>query len=198
MQAELRRRTSPLVVGLDGRSGAGKSTLAALVADRLGRDADGRALVAVIEGDGFYAGGSATWWDARAPAERAAHVIDWRRQRTVLEHLRQNGAAAWHPFDWDADDWDADTVPLCGKALEVVVAPVVLLEGAYSCRPELHDVLDLRVLLDVPMDVRRRQLLEREGEAYRSDWEARWSAAEEHYFGAVMPPGRYDLVLRGG
>ncbi|MEO5838811.1 MAG: hypothetical protein ABIQ73_11355 [Acidimicrobiales bacterium] len=51
------------------------------------------------------------------------------------------------------------------------------------------------MLLDIPRDVRRRQLLEREGEDYRSDWESRWSVAEDHYFGTVMPPERFDLVL---
>lgn len=35
----------------------------------------------------------------------------------------------------------------------------------------------------------------REGEAYRTDWEARWSEAEDYYFSAVMPPSTFDLVL---
>ena len=79
-----------------------------------------------------------------------------------------------------------------------MLGSVVVLEGAYSCRPELHDLLDLRVLLDIPPWVRRRRLLEREGDAFRADWEARWSAAEDHYFGTVMPPERFDLVLGAG
>ncbi|HSP28368.1 MAG TPA: hypothetical protein VLN74_07450 [Ilumatobacteraceae bacterium] len=70
-----------------------------------------------------------------------------------------------------------------------------MLEGAYSCRPELHDLLDLRVLLDIPHDIRRRQLLGREGDSFRADWEARWSAAEDHYFSVVMPPDLFDLRL---
>ncbi len=74
-------------------------------------------------------------------------------------------------------------------------SPVVLLEGAYSARPELHDLLDLRVLLDTPTEVRLRRLLAREGESYRADWLARWSGAEDHYFGTVMPIERFDLVL---
>ncbi len=74
----------------------------------------------------------------------------------------------------------------------MVVAPVVMLEGAYSARPELHDLLDPHVLLDVPTEVRRHQLLEREGDEYRTDWETRWSTAEDHYFGN---PGRMDGVL---
>jgi hypothetical protein len=51
------------------------------------------------------------------------------------------------------------------------------------------------VLLDTPDELRRQRLREREGEAYRADWEARWSAAEEHYFGIVMPPSRFDLIV---
>jgi uridine kinase len=53
-------------------------------------------------------------------------------------------------------------------------AAVVLLNGAYSARPELSDLYSQRVLLTVARDVRRERLLRREGERYRAEWEARW------------------------
>ena len=190
-------RSRPVFVGLDGRSGSGKSTLAARLADTL-HSPDGTSIVTVVEGDQFYAGGSGQAWDRRTVRERAEQVIDWRRQREVLVALRDLGHAEWHSFDWLAADWDCDDVPYAAEPTTADVLPVNVLEGAYSCRPELHDLLDLRVLLDPPTDVRRQQLLSREGEAYRTDWEARWSAAEDYYFGAVMPAGRFDLVLRPG
>ena len=180
------------VVGLDGRSGAGKSTMAAAVAE--GLRSGGRSVV-VVAGDDFYAGGSAATWDGRSAEEKAASVIDWRRQRAVLGNLRDRGAAEWRPFDWDSDDWDAEPPPLAAEPVRAVGAHVIVLEGAYSCRPELADLLDLRVLLDVPDERRRRQLLGREGDEYRADWEARWSAAEDHYFGAVVPASSFDLVV---
>ena len=190
-------RGGPLFVGLDGRSGAGKSTLAEAITARL--EAEPTDLrVTVIDGDQFYAGGTAESWDRQPPSEKAARVIDWRRQRRVLQQLRDSGVAEWHPFDWEAEDWDREPVPLAGQPICARAGSIVLLEGAYSCRPELHDLLDLRMLLDVPRDVRRRQLLQREGAAYRADWEARWSAAEDYYFGSVMTPGRFDLVLGRG
>lgn len=151
--------------------------------------------VTVIEGDQFYAGGSAESWDRESPAEKAARVIDWRRQRVVLGQLRARGVAEWFPFDWAAEGWDAAIVPFGREPIVARAGSVVVLEGAYSCRPELHDLLDLRVLLDIPHDLRRWRLLEREGDAYRSDWEARWSMAEDYYFVTVMPVGRFDLVL---
>lgn len=188
-------RATPCFVALDGRSGSGKSTLAASVARILDASTTGERMVTVIGCDDFYAGGSAQRWDERTPIERASQVIDWRRQRGLLETLRATGRAEWRPFDWDADDWDTDIVPLRREPRQCTVTPVVVLEGAYSARPELHDLLDLRVLLDTPTDLRLRRLLAREGESYQADWSARWSGAEDHYFGTVMRRGDFDLVL---
>lgn len=178
-----RDRTAPLVVALDGRSGAGKSTLARFVADAVG--------AGVVDGDDFYAGGSGETWDAMTAVEKVAHVIDWRRQRPVLEALRRGEAASYQPYDWDDDANDG----LAPHVVAVEPAPVVILDGVYSARPELADLLDLRVLLDTDDEVRRAQLLARQGDLYRAEWEARWAEAELHYFGTVMPPGAFDLVL---
>jgi uridine kinase len=196
LRREVSIQSVPLFVGLDGRSGAGKSTIAEVIADVFYQATPNHREVTVIDGDQFYAGGSAEAWDRHSPSEKAAGVIDWRRQRRVLRQLRQRGVAEWYPFDWAAPDWDTDPVPLAGQPNFAEAGSIVLLEGAYSCRPELHDLLDLRVLLEVPREIRRRQLLQREGADYRAAWEARWSAAEDHYFGAVMTPDRFDVVLR--
>lgn len=174
-------KAPPVLVAIDGRSGAGKSTLAAAVAAAMS--------AGVIDGDDFYAGGTAELWDTMTPAEKVAHCIDWRRQRPVLSALARGRTASWEPYDWDADD---------GRLAEpVALRPhdVVILEGAYSARPELADLLDLTVLLEVPSHVRQERLRRREGEHYRVDWEARWASAEDDYFGTVMPPESFDVVL---
>ena len=182
--AELsRERLTPLLVAIDGRSGAGKSTLAAAVSAELE--------AAVIDGDDFYSGGSAVKWDAMTPAERVDHCIDWRRQLPVLEALCRGELATWRPYDWEADDGR-----LADHLLTCPPRRVVILDGAYSARPELAHLLDLRVMLDVPDEVRRQRLRRREGEHYRAKWEARWALAEEYYFERVMPPEAFDLVIR--
>jgi uridine kinase len=73
---------------------------------------------------------------------------------------------------------------------------VVVLDGAYSTRPELVDVVDISVLLTLDDETRRRRLLAREGDEFMRDWHARWDAAEDHYFASVCPPARFDVVLR--
>jgi len=71
---------------------------------------------------------------------------------------------------------------------------IVILEGVYSARPELADLLDLRVLLTVPDDVRCARLLAREGTP--GPCEQQWLEAEEHYFAVGMPEERFELVIR--
>jgi uridine kinase len=170
------------VVALDGRSGSGKSTLARAVAVICG--------AAVIEGDDFYGGGTAEEWDAMTPAERADHCIDWRRQRPVLEWLRQGRPASWLPFDWEADAGGlADGRRTCEPG------PIVILEGAYSARPELADLIDFSVLLVVSDAERLARMRRREGDEFDGDWWRRWESAERHYFEHTMRPGSFDLVL---
>ncbi|MGI8755562.1 MAG: hypothetical protein ACR2MB_06805 [Acidimicrobiales bacterium] len=175
-------RTHPVLVALDGRSGAGKTTLARAVAAKVG--------AGVIEGDAFYAGGTAEAWDAMTPAAMTDHCVDWARQREVLTALASGRDATWFPYDWNADDGRLSTDSDTCRA-----APAVILEGAYSARPELADLLDLLILLETDSIVRRDRLLQREGRDYRTEWEARWSVAEDHYFTSVMPPTAFDLTV---
>jgi uridine kinase len=172
----------PILIAIDGHSAAGKSTLAAEVARPLE--------AAVIDGDEFYAGGTAEQWDAMTPAEKAAHCVDWRKQRPVLEALARGEEARWHAYDWETGD---------GRLLEQPTirpkAPVVILEGVYSARPELADLFRLRVLYDAPPGLRHLRWVNREGQGYYDNWARRWSEAEDWYFGHVMTRDRFDLVL---
>ena len=170
-------------MALDGRSGVGKSTVAQHVGARVA--------ALVVDGDDFYRGGDDAFWRARSPAEKVELVIDWRRQRVLLSQLSRGEPVTWQPYDWEADDGS-----LCAE-MAARPAAVVILDGAYSARPELADLYGLRVLLHVPRDVRRGRLLRREGERYRAEWEERWGTAEDLYFEELMPPDAFDLVLDG-
>lgn len=168
----------PFLMALDGRSGVGKSTLAAALGKRL--------KAAVIEGDDFYAGGIELRND-RAEA-RAAACIDWTRQRQVLQAVRGGQDVAWRAFDWVAFDGRLSHPPH-----RLTPCPFVILEGVYAARPELADLLDLRVLVDLPPDIRKARLLAREGTI--GPWQRQWLEAEDFYFRNIMPPTRFDLVV---
>jgi uridine kinase len=173
-----RQEVSPFIVAIDGRSGVGKSTMARALAERL--DA------CVIEGDDFYAGGIELRSDSAA--SRAAACIDWTRQRSVLEALAAGRTAHWRAFDWDAFDGRLRDEPT-----KLEPKPVVILEGVYAARPEIADLLGLRVVIVVPDEVRLARLSAREGTI--GPWERQWHEAEEFYFRSVMPTASFDVVV---
>ena len=170
--------TRPLVVALDGRSGVGKSSLAAPLAVAL----DGT----VLDGDSFFAGGVTVRSDC--PERLAADCIDWRRLRPVLELLRQGREATYHAFDWEAFDGNLEPTPtVC------VPKRVVILDGVYSARPELADLVDVRVLLRASDAVRIERLHAREG--VLGPWELQWHQAEAWYFQNAAPAEDFDVVI---
>lgn len=176
-------RNVPILVALDGRSGSGKSTIAKIIAVRLGG--------VEITADDFYAGGSDDEWDGRSSQEKVSMVIDWRRLRSeVLEPLLAGRRASWHPFDWNAGKG------LAAHYINRDPTPLIVLDGAYSARPELSDIIDLSVLVEVPDDSDRRvRLVKREGKKYMDDWHRRWDPAENYYFSKVRPKTSFDLVI---
>lgn len=175
----------PALVALDGRSGVGKSTLALAAASHRG--------AVVVDGDDFYAPRlaargpiTATERAVLTPEQLADEVIDWRRlRREALEPLLGGRDAAYRPYDWDRDDGRL------GPAVRLSAAPLVLLEGVYSGRPELADLVSAEVLVEVPEAVRVRRLAGR-GED-DAGWGPLWAAAEVHYFTHVRPPASFEV-----
>lgn len=179
------RRSSeaPFLVALDGRSGSGKSAVAEAIAERT--------MASAVVGDDFYAGGEDSDWADRSPKDRAAKAIDWRRLRAeVLEPLLAGRAASWHPLDFEPG---VGVLGFVDDVVTVEAAPTIVLDGAYSSRPELADLIDLSVLVECPDTLRRRRLVEREGEALIGRWHTLWDPAEDFYFAAVRPPESFDL-----
>ncbi|MEP7356158.1 MAG: hypothetical protein ABI847_02835 [Anaerolineales bacterium] len=191
--AETRRRlanrSTPLLVALDGASGAGKSSLALSVAAELN--------TALIPSDDFFAAEiTDADWHARTPAARAADAIDWRRLRAeVLLPLLAGQPARWHAFDFAAGLRPDGTYPLQTAWTVREPAPLILLDGADSTRPELLDLLNLSVLVDVPLAVRHQRLAAREPADFLAAWHARWDPAEAYYFAHVRPRDVFDLVV---
>jgi uridine kinase len=180
IQLHLSARGAPLVVALDGRSGSGKSTLAASVAIAVGG--------AAINVDDFSTG--EIEGDARTIEAIVEDAVDWQRLRTeALEPLLAGETASWHPFDFISRAGLDPRINSCSPA------PVIILDGLYSTRPELADLLGLRVLVESPDNLRARRLAEREGADFMRVWQPVWDAREDYYFSVVRPRAAFDLVV---
>ena len=181
---------SPFLIALDGGSASGKSTVAEIAAACLG--------AVLVQTDDFFAAEiTDEGWNARSAEERAADAISWRRlKREVIVPLRQGRACRWMAFDFQAGRRPDGTYGMQAEPKEQGPGEVVVIEGTYSARPELADLYDLTVLLDVPLEERRTRLMEREGEAVLDGWHLRWDEAEAHYFRTVRPPSSFNLVVK--
>jgi uridine kinase len=175
-----------IVVALDGHSNAGKSTLSAAVAERI--DA------AVVHVDDFYRDMPESKRLELTAAKGFDRYFDWERLRAeAILPLAQRTRAQYDCFDWMAGH---------GLTESVTIEPrdVVLVEGVYAARPEFDELLDLKVLVEATEAIRaerRKELARTVSRDDPSGWDARWYAAELHYFGAVRPREAFDLIVRG-
>jgi uridine kinase len=185
----LAEKGPPIVVALDGGSGAGKSTLAAMI----GKELD----TALIPLDDFFAANIPdNKWDEFTIEEKLKYVFDWKRVRDqVILPLLSGKVASWHSFDFQSGlradgTYGMETEPKVRKP-----APVILIEGAYSASPQLLDLVDIAVLVDVPVEVRHARLAAREETEFLKRWQQRWDEVETYYFEQVRPKSSFDFVL---
>lgn len=182
IQRRLKARTRPLVVSMDGGSGAGKSTLAAPVASEVG--------ATVVQCDDFYAATvTDAEWDRYTPEQKCRRCIDWRRMRhEVVEPLLAGRIALYQPYSLTSANG------LAGDWVRKEPAPVIILDGIYSALPEVSDLVDFTVLVDVAPGIRCQRHNLREGHDDAA-WHARWDPAEDYYFTRVRPRSSFDLVV---
>ncbi|MEV0949257.1 zeta toxin family protein [Promicromonospora sp. NPDC050249] len=178
--ADVDRR--PALVGIDGQGGAGKSTFARAVAGELGH-------AVVVEGDDFYRDLPDDERAALDPAAGAEQYFDWQRlRREVLEPVRRGDAV----LRYQRYDWGRATM---GDWVEQPMPDVVVVEGVYTLRPQLLDLIDVAVWVETSEETRLRRQVER-GE--NDDvWIRRWVAAEDHYVATHDPRSAAALHVQG-
>jgi uridine kinase len=171
-----------VVAAIDGAGGAGKSTLAGAIRTALG------IAVAIVPVDDFYRPLTNDQRVALDPRHGYESYLDWRRMRDeALAPLRAGKPARYQRYDWSSDrlaEW-----------IEIAPAPVVIVEGVYSSRPELRALIDLAIFVDTPRELRERRMRSRGQNA--GGWIERWMAAEYWYLEHVDPARHAGLVLTG-
>ena len=178
--AKVPEQAEPCVIAVDGFSAAGKSTIGAALATYLG--------AALLHMDDFYRDMTDAERRALSAARGIDQYFDWPRLRTeALLPLRGAETACFAGFDWKAG------IGL-GPMHTVEPRPFIVLEGVYSGRPDLEDLVDLAVFVDAPADARRAR---RRARHDSHDWEARWDAAERLYFSEIRPASSFDVVVPG-
>lgn len=165
------------LVAIDGRCGAGKTTLGKTIKEKYG--------CTLLHMDDFFL----------RPAQRSSRRlstpgenIDHERfLEEVLKPARRGVSFSYRPFDCSN---------MClGQPIEIDPSPLVVIEGAYSCHPQLSGYYDLRVFLSVGKEEQLLRISERNGPEIAELFKKRWIPLEEAYFSFYHIPERCNLVF---
>ena len=167
-----------VVLAVEGGSGSGKTTLARLLQAVYG--------AAVFHMDDFFLR------PEQRTEERLAQPGGNVDRERVLEEILQpltRGAEkiCYRPYDCSSQ--------ALAEPVEVLPAPLTVVEGAYSMHPELAGYYDLSVFLRQMPEIQRRRVLRRNGEVVAQRFFSTWIPMEERYFAAFDTAARCDLIL---
>lgn len=96
------------------------------------------------------------------------------------------------------DGYYADAFDLPALRAAVLAYDTVVVDGVFLFRPELDDLWDVRVFVDVDPATQERRVLARDAGApdeIRARYAARYRPAYEMYRAAIHPESRADVVL---
>ena len=78
------------------------------------------------------------------------------------------------------------------------VGRIAIVEGSYSCHPELWDCYDLHIFLTLSAQQQLERILSREGAERAEVFRDKWIPLEESYFSAFKTEERCDLRFNTG
>ena len=154
-----------ILIALDGRCAAGKTTLAAYLSSAV----DGT----VFHMDDYFL---RPFQRTRERLDTPGGNVDYERFREeILQPLASGaGEISYRPYNCQKQELE--------EAVMTQVRPVVIVEGSYSCHPELWDFYDLHVFVDIDSREQMKRILHRDGEAKSEQFRDKWIPLEEQYF----------------
>lgn len=188
--AELVLATAPdrrVRVAIDGVDASGKTTLA----DRLGQAVALSRPVARASVDSFHHPRAHRYRRGRTSPEgcyRDTFDLDALRGR-LLQPFARDGSYSVEVFDCGADQ------PLPAPVLQILPDAALLVDGVFLQRPELRDVWDLVIHLQVPEEEILRRAARRDGADAPALYRARYLPAQRLYEAEARPAAQADVVL---
>jgi uridine kinase len=190
------QRTHLVRVALDGIDAAGKTTLADELAQRI--EQRGRPVVRASI-DGFHRPRAERYRrGADSPEGYYEDSFDYAALReALLLPLGPDGSRRYRraAFDFRVD------APVAAAEEYAPVNAVLLFDGVFLLRPELNDLWDYRIFVDVDFAVALRRALVRDqtlfgaAEAVRERYERRYIPGQRLYLRTVRPRERADVVV---
>lgn len=174
-----RNEGSRAVVALDGMSASGKTTLAAELAQKF----EG----AVIHTDDFHLPFPLRTEERRA--EPGGNLDYERFAKEVLPFLKERRTFSYGCFSCREGK-------IVRKMTIDAECPLIIVEGAYSMRPEFRSAYDLSVCMVISKELQRERLIAREGTEKFKTFEELWIPLEKRYIEYYNLPEICDIIVK--
>lgn len=167
----------PCIIAIDGRAAAGKSTCARELCYILDGD--------IVEMDEFFLPLS-----MRTP-ERfkipGGNVHYERFKEEVIPYVALPQNFSYRSFDCSIMDYNG--------VKNIKASPFRIVEGVYSCHPELGKYADITIFCDVSGQQQCARILERNGAGMLERFQNEWIPLEEEYFETYKIKEQADIYL---
>lgn len=173
---QLLSKKNHLILAIDGRCGSGKTTFASYLQKEFKAN--------LFHMDDFYLP-----LDLRTPEilSQVAGNIDRMRLIEEVLHPLQNGV----PFTYRT--YSHTPSPHFSDPIQVQPTKVAIIEGSYSCHPDLISFYDYKIFLSLDKDRQWQRLSGRETPEELAGFAKFWIPMEEKYFQACQPQTKCDF-----
>lgn len=154
-----------VLIAIDGRCASGKTTFGEKLAERLS--------CPLLHMDDFFLRKEQRIFERYA--QPGGNVDRERFLEEVLLPLTQNRPFSYRPFDCHSMTLKAP-VPVTPKGVAVI-------EGTYSCHPDLWEYYDMHVFLNTTQE-KQMERIRRRNPSEAEVFQNRWIPLEEKYFAA--------------
>lgn len=173
-------KLKPVILAIDGPAAAGKSTLADRLKERYPK-------AQLFHMDDFFL--KPHMRTAERLKEPGGNVDYERFLNEVLLPLHRGEAFQYGVYDCQTGNT---------RPVEAHPAPLNIIEGCYSLRPDLRGYYDLSLFLDIDPEKQAKRILQRNSDAMAQRFFSEWIPLENAYFEALNIREAADLVLTAG
>ena len=177
---EIYKQKGHVTIAIDGRCGSGKTTLA----NKLKAYFDCH----IFHMDDFYL------QEYQRTQERynepGGNVDRERFKKEVLDPLKNQQDVLYRPIECSSMSISEGTV--------YPYKPIYIIEGSYSCHPELIDDYDMTIFLDIDESLQHKRIEKRKRKEALNMFIKKWIPLEEKYFSSFDIQNYCDFYFKAG
>ena len=177
---EIYKQKGHVTIAIDGRCGSGKTTLANKLKEYLDCH--------IFHMDDFYLQEYQRTYERYN--EPGGNVDRERFKKEVLDPLKNQQDVHYRPIECSSMSISEGTV--------YPYKPINIIEGSYSCHPELIDDYDMTIFLDIDESLRYKRIEERNGKEALNMFIKKWIPLEEKYFSSFDIQNHCDFYFKAG